>query len=257
MTSSRKRSSKPLPSVIHFRAVQSFSPPPTPPSCSDCASKTQPANGGQPTESQSRMWRSSNGNMRVDTPQMSVISLPANQKTILLDHLKKEATVIPTMPGMGSPGSPGAGGQHVVAPQAPPVKVEDLGKSMIEGHEVEGKRYTLPPPPAFKKPKMPEMPQMPKLPNMPAAPKMPDAKLAQPKMPEAPKPPQPPKPPEIPKPPQPTVTEIWSSVKLKTPVLTKIISSAGERTTYCKPSSEQEPHPSLFQIPPGYKLKSS
>jgi len=192
---------------------------------------------------------------------MSVISLPANQQTVLLDHLKKEATVIPMMPAMGSSGAAG-GGPQGAAPQAPPVKVEDLGKSMIEGHEVEGKRYTLPPPPAFQKPKMPEIPHMPKPPNMPPAPKppgakLPDAKLPQAKMPESPKPPQPPKPPEMPKPPQPTVTEIWSSVKLKTPVLTKIISSAGERTTYCKPTSEQEPHPSIFQIPPGYKLKSS
>ena len=203
------------------------------------------------------MWRSGNGNMRVDTPQMSVINLPANQHTILLDHLKKEATVIPMMPAMGSQGSAGGGAAQGVAPHASPLKVEDLGKSMIEGHEVEGKRYTLPPPPAFQKPKMPELPQMSKLPNMPQAPKMPEAKLPQAKMPEAAKPPQPPKPPEIPKPPQPTVTEIWTSVKLKTPVLTKITSSAGERTTYCKPTSEQEPHPSIFQIPPGYKLKSS
>jgi len=165
--------------------------------------------------------------------------------------------VIPMMPAMGSQGPAGGSAAQGVAPQAPPLKVEDLGKSMIEGHEVEGKRYTLPPPPAFQKPKMPELPQMSKLPNMPQAPKMPEAKLPQAKMPEAAKPPQPPKPPEIPKPPQPTVTEIWTSVKLKTPVLTKITSSAGERTTYCKPTSEQEPHPSIFQIPPGYKLKSS
>ena len=34
-----------------------------------------------------------------------------------------------------------------IAPPAPP-RVQDLGKSMIEGHEVEGKRYTLPPPPS-------------------------------------------------------------------------------------------------------------
>ena len=188
---------------------------------------------------------------------MSVISLPTNQQTILLDHLKKEATVIPTVPGEG-PHSPGGGGMHGMAPQAPPVKVEDLGKSTIEGHEVEGKRYTLPPLPAFQKPKMPEMPKMP---NMPPTPKMPDAKLPHMKMPEAklpeaPKPPQTPKPPETPKPPQPTVTEVWTSTKLKTPVLTKTTSSAGERTTYCKPTSEAEPHSSVFQIPPGYKLKT-
>jgi hypothetical protein len=80
-----------------------------------------------------------------------------------------------------------------------------------------------------------------------------------PKMPVAPqssKPPQPPKPPQLPKPPQPTVTEVWTSVKLKMPVLTKVTSSVGEQTTYCKPTSTEEPHPSVFEIPPGYKLKN-
>jgi hypothetical protein len=187
---------------------------------------------------------------------MSIINVPANQHTILLDHLKKEATVIPMVPGMGSPASGGGAGAQSGAAQAPPLKVEDLGKSTIEGHEVEGKRYTLPAPPAFQKPKMPKMPQVPKPPGAPQAPKIADAKMPQAKMPEAPKPPQPAKPPEMPKPPQPTVTEIWTSVKLKTPVLTKITSFAGERTTYCKPTSGEEPPPSVFQIPPGYKLKS-
>jgi hypothetical protein len=56
---------------------------------------------------------------------------------------------------------------------------------------------------------------------------------------------------------EPTVTEVWTSVKLGTAVLTKIKSSAGEQTTYCKPTSTDEPHPSLFEIPPGYKLKKS
>ena len=69
------------------------------------------------------------------------------------------------------------------------------------------------------------------------------------------KPPQSPKAPPLPQPPHPTVTEIWTSTKLKIPVLTKVSSPAGEQTTYCKPTSEAEPHPSLFQIPAGYKLK--
>ena len=53
----------------------------------------------------------------------------------------------------------------------------------------------------------------------------------------------------------PTVTEVWTSIKLGTAVLTKVKSAAGEQTTYCKPTSTDEPHPSLFEIPPGYKLK--
>jgi hypothetical protein len=53
----------------------------------------------------------------------------------------------------------------------------------------------------------------------------------------------------------PSVTEVWTSVKLKTPVLTKVTTAAGEQTTYCKPVSMDEPHPSIFQIPQGYKIK--
>jgi hypothetical protein len=221
---------------------QSATPPPLPPFCSDCATKTQPASGGSPTQSASRMWRSSDGKFRLDTPSTSVISDPASKQAIVLDHLKKEATIVPITTATGA--SAAAGGPQVPAAQgsAPPVKVEDLGKSMIEGHEVEGKRFTLPPftPPA--KPKMPSMPKAPGV-NLPGAPKPPSAPGAA-KAPAAP---------ELPK--VPSVTEVWTSTKLKAPVLTKVTTSAGEQTTYCKPVSTDEPHPSVFQIPQGYKIK--
>ncbi len=222
---------------------QAPTPPPAPPFCSDCATKTQPAGGGPPAQSASRMWRSSDGKFRLDTPKTSVITDPASQKAIVLDHVKKEATIVPMQPaasGGAPPGSP-----HVPAQgQVQPAKVEDLGKSMIEGHEVEGKRFTLPP---FSAPSKPEMPKA-KLPgaaqaSLPGAPKAPAA-------PGAPAPPQAPK-----LPPVPSVTEVWTSVKLKAPVLTKVTTSAGEQTTYCKPVSGDEPHPSMFQIPQGYKIK--
>lgn len=175
--------------------------------------------------------------MRIDTPSASIISNPAEQKTILLDHLKKEATVIPmpTASGsapLGGPKMPGG------APSAPALQVQDLGKSLIEGHEVEGKRYVLP---AAQKPQAPAMPQMP-LPKGLQPPQM--LKAPQPQLPKAP---------SLPKP---TVAEVWTSVKLKTPVLTKITSALGSQTTYCKPTSTHEPHPSTFEIPPGCKLKS-
>lgn len=221
---------------------QASTPPPAPPFCSDCGTKTQPSGGGAPTQSASRMWRSSDGKFRLDTPSTSVINDPKSQQTILLDHLKKEATIIP-MPGASSGGPSPASPQIPAAQgQAPPVKVEDLGKSMIEGHEVEGKRFTLPP---FTPPPKPDMPQvkMPGVPQaaMPGAPKAPSG---------APSPPQSPKLPTIP-----SVTEVWSSVKLKVPVLTKVTTAAGEQTTYCKPVSTDDPHPSVFQIPQGYKIK--
>jgi hypothetical protein len=177
------------------------------------------------------MWRSSDGKMRLDTPHTSVITDPAGQRTIMLDHLKKEAMVIPMPPASAAPSSGTSHGTGAAAPP-PALQVQDLGKSQIEGHEVDGKRYTLTPP-TPPSPKTPSPPQMPGMPKPAAAPK----------------------PPQLPKPPQPTVTEIWTSTKLKTPVLTKVSSSAGEQTTYCKPTSTDEPHPSIFQIPSGYKLR--
>ena len=115
---------------------------------------------------------------------------------------------------------------------------------MIEGHEVEGKRFTLPP---FTPPPKPAMPQL-KMPgaaqaSLPGAPKAPTA-------PGAPSPPPAPKLPSVP-----SVTEVWTSVKLKAPVLTQVTTSSGEQTTYCKPVSTEDPHPSVFQIPQGYKIK--
>jgi hypothetical protein len=190
------------------------------------------------------MWRSAEGKYRLDTPKVSVINDPAAQQTILLDHLKKEATIIPTPPaeqGMDAPGVPKA---PAAQGHAELVKVEDLGKSMIEGHEVEGKRFTLPP---FKPPTKPEMPQM-KVPALPQA-----------GMPAVPKPPAAPGVPPTPQAPKlqpvPSVTEVWTSTKLKMPVLTKVTTTAGEQTTYCKPISMDDPHPSVFQIPQGYKIK--
>ncbi len=176
--------------------------------------------------------------MRLDTPTTSVISVPAAQKTILLDHLKKEALVIPTPPAAAAPGAPGAPKPPATAAQPPSLQVQELGKSTIEGHEVEGKRFIFTPPP---------MPQAPPKPQAPAAPKVPGLPASA----------APPKPAQPPKPLPPTVTEVWTSVKLKTPILTKMSSPAGEQTTYCKPTSTEEPHPSVFEIPPGYKLKKS
>jgi hypothetical protein len=191
----------------------------------------QAAGGTPPTQSASRMWRSSSGNMRLDTPHTSIITIPASQKTIMLDHLKKEAMVIPMPPVPSAPSqlqdsqTSGAGAQH------PALQVHDLGKAMIEGVEVEGKRYILTPPQAPKVPSNAQAATKSQAPALGSLPIPSQLKLA------------------------PTVTEVWTSVKLGTAVLTKVNSPAGELTTYCKPTSTEEPHPSLFEIPPGYKLK--
>lgn len=175
--------------------------------------------------------------MRLDTLHSSIITLVQSQQTILLDHLKKEAMVIPTPPAAAGAAKPGA--PHAPAagmPAMPPLQVQDLGKSFIEGHEVSGMRYTFTPPPA---PQMPQPPK-PQAPGAPAVPGAPQAQVLQM--------------PPLPQIPTQTVTEIWTSVKLGTAVLKKVKSAAGEQTTYCKPTSTDEPHPSIFQIPPGYKL---
>jgi hypothetical protein len=57
------------------------------------------------------MWRSSDGKTRIDTAQSSVISDPVAQQTIVLDHAKKEASVIPMAPpGAAVPPSSAAPG---------------------------------------------------------------------------------------------------------------------------------------------------
>ena len=182
--------------------------------------------------------------MRIDTPHSSIITIPASQKAILLDHLKKEAMIIP-MPAAASAISSSPNSPASRAPaHHPALQVHDLGKALIEGLEVEGKRYVLKQEQqaaakaqAQQTPSKPQSPQAPNMAGMPAMPIPPNlqqlAKL------------------------EPTVTEVWTSVKLGTAVLTKVKSSAGEQTTYCKPTSTDEPHPSVFEIPPGYKLKKS
>jgi len=107
----------------------------------------------------------------VDSGKTSVISDPAAGQTILLDHAKKTAMIapqpapqipgMPQMPHLAPPGMP-------AAPQPPAMQVQDLGKSVLQGHEVEGKRYVIPPPPKPKAPLMPsasagQAPAMPKL----------------------------------------------------------------------------------------------
>jgi hypothetical protein len=186
------------------------------------------------------MVRASDGKTRTDTPNQTVITNPVAQHAILLDHVKKFAHVVPLvpqppqmpqMPQVAAPKPPGT-------PQMPPVTVQDLGKSMIEGHPVEGKRYTVQPPAPPPLPQPPAPPQLPQAPNMPQAPQAPQV--------QAPKTPAPP--------PMPTVSEVWTSIPLQVPVLTKITTPAGVQTTYCKPAPMAEPDPSLFQIPPGYQV---
>ena len=182
--------------------------------------------------------------MRIDLGSTSVITNPMSQQAILLDHIKLVARVIPLPPQMpqmpkipqlGLPAAPGA-------PTPPPMNVVDLGKGFIEGHAVTGLQAT------FHMPTLPQAPGMPKLPGMPQAP-------GAPKPPGMPQPPGAPQAPALPKPPaMPTVAEVWTSASLHLPVLTKITGSFGQRTCFCKNAPTGEPHPTVFQIPPGYTM---
>jgi hypothetical protein len=193
--------------------------------------------GAPPQQSASQLLRASDGKMRMDYGNTSVITNPAAQHAIILDHIKQEARVIPIpqisqmpkIPQLGVPGMPGA-------PAPPAVQSVDLGKGFIEGHAVTGTQLT------FHMPTMPPVPGMPKAPGMPQAPGAPQAP-GMPQTPGAPKPPA-----------MPTVAEVWTSTSLHLPVLTKITGSFGQRTCYCKNAPTGEPHPSAFQIPPGYSL---
>jgi hypothetical protein len=201
-------------------------PPPLPPAIADCVTVTKPAQPDAAAQQFThRLARAGDGKTRVDSGTSSVIMDPAKGRTILLDHIKKEAQIVPMQPPE-TPQMPG-GMPNLAPPSLPkppgPLHVQDLGKGFIEGHEVDGKRFITPP-------TMPEIPQMPQLPGMPGTP-------------------QPPAPPQVP-----TVSDIWTSTKLKLPVLTKTTGSFGEQTCHCRCAEIPEPNPSVFEIPPDYKV---
>jgi hypothetical protein len=205
--------------------------PPQPPACAECQTSTQYAQGGAPQQSASRMTRSSDGKMRIDTGTTSVITDPHTQQAMVLDHVQKTATILPmrpTPPQLAVP-KPGAPTPPFQPPSTPSVGVQDLGKSVIDGHPVDGKRYIVQPPQAPQAPQMAPPPAAPGAPQAPQAPQMPQ------------------------KPPMPTVADVWTSTSLGMPVLTRVSGPFGEQTSYCKPAASGEPHPALFQIPPGYK----
>jgi hypothetical protein len=207
----------------------------------DCVTTLQLAQPGAPLEeSAHQLIRSGDGKMRVDSGNVSVITDPASQRTILLDHLNKEATSFPMqppqLPGIPAvPGMPPLTPPGLKVPAAPQANIQDLGKRMIEGEEAQGMRIVQPPtPPSI--PGMPGMPGMPTMPGMPGAPKLPQ-------------------PPGLPSAPQlsPTVTDTWMNTKLNLPVLTQVKGDFGQQTCKCKNKAIPEPNPSMFQIPAGYK----
>ncbi|MFN7995475.1 MAG: hypothetical protein U0Q18_17830 [Bryobacteraceae bacterium] len=229
------------------------------------------------------MARSSQGEMRVDSGNTGLITKPGAAQAILLDHAKKEARMVPAPPVASTPHLPGMPPPPVlpVAPHVPAqspavLDVKDLGKQFIAGHEAEGKQYTIKPPevPKFDVTQgmMPKGPSMPGPPKAPGIPKIKAPAIPQP--PGLPKPPalpqglQAPKPPAGPgaslgKPPAPSqpplpnavqTMEVWTSTKLKVPMLTKIAGGPAPQTAVCKQLVATEPPAHFFQVPQGYKL---
>ncbi|MGA8577077.1 MAG: hypothetical protein WB579_00240 [Bryobacteraceae bacterium] len=258
-----------------------------PPATAEYTSALQVSRPGvPPVQSAYRFSRASDGKTRVDSGSTSVISSPAAGQTIVLDHVKKTALVKPMpppVPGMPTPQTPqfSPPGLPGAPPQAPGIQVQNLGKNVLQGQEVEGMRYVIPQPPRPQAPAMPKAPQMPgmpkapQMPGMPKAPQMPGMPKAPampgmpatpqaaqmpgapapPKAPGAPGAPSSPQAPAAPQMPQaPTTVETWTSTKLHLPMLTKMEGPFGKVTQVCHSAVPGEPHPSAFQIPPGYKV---
>jgi len=191
------------------------------PATAEYMSTLQPSAAGTPKQTAYRLFRSSDGKTRVDTGSVSVIHDPTVGRSILLDHVKKEARVsapappqIPGMPAMPQmPGMP----PMPAGPQVPPVHVQDLGKALLQGRQVEGKRYTIQPPAM---PAMPQLPQLPKLPKIPQ---------------------------------QPSTAEVWTDPHLQLPMATRLNGPFGQQTSICQNAVPGEPHPAIFQIPHDYK----
>ncbi len=194
--------------------------PPLPPACADCKTILQLAQpGALPALSLTQMLRSPDGKMRIDMGAISIITDPASQKALVLDHLKQLARLVPIPQGPQIPGAPGMPQIPGLSAGLKPPQIEDLGKAFIEGHAVEGLKYIIHPP---------SLPGAPSIPGMPAAPKAP---------------------------PIPLVAEVWTSVLTKLPVLTKVTGPFGQQVTHCVPgAAPPPPNPAQFQIPPGYKL---
>lgn len=211
--------------------------PPLPAGCADCVSTLQLAKAGAgPQSIPYKVQRAVDGRMRLDYGPTSVITDPAAQKMTVLNHLTQEARILPltkpAVPGLpGAPMAPMPGGAAMPATALAGMSVKDLGKKMVEGMEVQGHQFTLPP---LKPPGIPGAPQAGAA-GLPGAPGVPGMAGIHP-------------------PAAPTIAEVWTSTKTQLPVLSRISGPFGKQTCICKNVAASEPHPSQFQIPSGYKL---
>jgi hypothetical protein len=217
-----------------------------------------------------KMFRSSQGETHLDFGKTGTISKPGAKQTILLDHVKKEARIVPAPAHAQAPQPPAAqmpsGAPQPAAAQPALLHVKDLGKQTIGGHEAEGKMYTFQPPKAPAVPGMkgspgfrvPKLGALPKVPGLSQAPGMQPANPGKPPVPGVARPGA--ATPAAGQPPTPgapngqvQTLEVWTHTQLKVPVLTKANGMPGLQSSVCKNAKGGEPAASLFQIPPGYK----
>jgi hypothetical protein len=190
---------------------------PLPPAAAEYETAVHAGPGKLPQVQKWKMFRSSQGETHLDFGKTGLISKSGAMQSILLDHAKREARIVPApahaqAPLPASPQVPG-GAPHLPAPPSALLHVKDLGKQTIGGHEAEGKLYT------FQPPKIPGLPQPPGAAHGPVQ-----------------------------------TLEVWTHTHLKVPLLTKANGIPGLQSSVCKDAKGGEPSASLFQIPPGYKL---
>ncbi len=119
----------------------------------------QPQPGALPGQNVTRMVRAADGRIRSDLGKTSVITDPAARKATILDHVNKVARVVPMPRVPAAQFDPAALAGGAQPPQPPAFRsVEDLGKSMLDGLEVVGKRYTFEPPALPNAPALPQPP---------------------------------------------------------------------------------------------------
>ena len=229
-------------------ALGSLTPEPLPPLSAEFESSADPAGGQGGAPQKWKLSRCSSGKSMIDYGNKTVITDPKAQQVITLDHVKKEALVVPLPPAQGKlpgmiPGMPQVPSLQTPSP-AHPIDVKDLGKKLIGGHEAEGKLYT------FRPPQLPQPPGLtPPQPHQP-----PGLKPPQLHQPPGLKPPQLPQPPGLKLPQLAHTVEVWTSSKLHLPLLTKSGSGAAQHTTTCKQVTAGEPPGCSLQIPPDYEV---
>lgn len=125
-----------------------------PAACADCIETTRFAQAGlAPLQNAMQQFRSIEGKLRFNFGLNSLIVNPLTGLRALLNHTTLEARIlslpavpgmppIPRLPGFMIPGLPGMPPiPQLAAAAAMATQLEQLGKALIEGHEVQGMRY--------------------------------------------------------------------------------------------------------------------